>query len=215
MLVLSLVEAGVPLRTRPPFDARRTSTNIALTILLFSTNAVLGLLVLPAYVGLLPRLGLPPLAALVIGVVALDFCTYAAHVAMHRVPLLWRFHRVHHRDAFIDVTTSFRFHPGEGIFRWLMTIVPAIALGVGPEALLVYRMLSAINGLLEHANVRVPTRVDAILSYVWVTPNMHKVHHSRERAETDTNFGNLLSVYDRVLRTFTPSARAPSVTYGL
>jgi sterol desaturase/sphingolipid hydroxylase (fatty acid hydroxylase superfamily) len=79
----------------------------------------------------------------------------------------------------------------------------------------VYRLLSAINGLLEHANIRLAPAFDSALARVWVTPNMHKVHHSRERAETDSNYGNLLSLHDRMLGTFTPSERALGVAYGL
>ena len=125
-------------------------------------------------------------------------------------PALWRFHRVHHSDPFVDVTTSFRTHPVEIAWRHLWLFVTVWILGVPAAAVVVFRVLSAVNGIFEHANIRVRPAVDTALSWVWVTPQMHKVHHSRDQAETDTNYGNLLALPDRLFGTFVPTKRALS-----
>jgi sterol desaturase/sphingolipid hydroxylase (fatty acid hydroxylase superfamily) len=134
---------------------------------------------------------------------------------MHKVPSLWNYHLVHHSDPVVDVTTTIRQHPGEGVIRYAFMGAFAIALGASPEAFAVYRTWSAINGLLEHANVRVPVWLDRIIALVSTWPHMHKIHHSRVREETDTNYGNLFSFWDRIFSTFTPSSRGADIQYGL
>jgi sterol desaturase/sphingolipid hydroxylase (fatty acid hydroxylase superfamily) len=134
---------------------------------------------------------------------------------MHAWPAMWRFHRVHHSDEFVDVTTTYRTHPVETVWRFLFGIVPIWLLGIPAQAVMIQRLLQASNGVIEHGNIRLRPGIDRVLSTVWVTPNVHKVHHSREAAETNSNYANLLTVYDRLLGTYTPSSRAESVMYGL
>ena len=138
-------------------------------------------------------------------VLVLDLSFYVAHVAMHKVPSFWRFHSVHHADPAVDVTTTIRQHPGEGVIRYAFMAAFAIPLGASPGAFAVYRVWSALNGLLEHANICVPPWLDSVLSLVTTWPNMHKVHHSREVQDTDTNYGNIVSLWDRLFFTFTPA----------
>jgi sterol desaturase/sphingolipid hydroxylase (fatty acid hydroxylase superfamily) len=115
----------------------------------------------------------------------------------------------------VDVTTTYRPHPVETVWRFLFVVVPVWTLGILPLAVVIQRLVSATNGILEHGNIRLWGPLDRLLSLVWVTPNVHKIHHSRELAETNSNYGNVLTLYDRVLGTFTPSERAASVVYGL
>jgi sterol desaturase/sphingolipid hydroxylase (fatty acid hydroxylase superfamily) len=122
---------------------------------------------------------------------------------------------VHHSDPAVDVTTTIRQHPGEGVIRYFFMAAFAVALGATPGAFAVYRLWSVLGGLLEHANVRTPRRLDSLLSLVVTTPNMHKVHHSRRADETDTNYGNIFSLFDRLFATFTSAARGVSIAYGL
>jgi sterol desaturase/sphingolipid hydroxylase (fatty acid hydroxylase superfamily) len=165
---------------------------------------------------IMARARMPMAVQFVVGIVMLDFAFgYFAHRAMHISPRLWRFHRVHHSDPFVDMTTTYRTHPVESAWRYFCILVPIWALGVPASAVALYRLLSALNGISEHANIRVRPNLDTTISRVWVTPNMHKVHHSRDQAQTDTNYGNLLSLHDRMLGTFTPSERAFTVAYGL
>jgi sterol desaturase/sphingolipid hydroxylase (fatty acid hydroxylase superfamily) len=160
--------------------------------------------------------GLPAVAQFVFGIVALDFAYgYFAHWAMHASPALWEYHRVHHSDPFVDVTTSYRTHPVESVWRHLWLFVTVWVFGVPAGAVVIFRVLSAVNGIFEHANIRVGPALDAAFSRVWVTPNMHKVHHSRDQTETNSNYGNLFTLHDRAFRTFLPTERALSVKYGL
>ncbi len=222
LAVVALVEAAVPLHARGRWNRVHLRPNLALTFITFATNAILNAAVLLALsapplngFGLLHLFAVPPPIAITVTVLVLDVSFYVLHVAMHGVPILWRFHRVHHSDPAVDVTTTVRQHPGEGVARYAVMAAAAIALGASPGAFAVYRAWSALNGLLEHANIRVPRRLDSFLSLVVVTPNMHKVHHSRTVTETDTNFGNIFALFDRLFSTFTPSERGLHIVYGL
>src|SRR5436305_6712832 len=162
------------------------------------------------------RLDWPMWLAIATGIVVLDFSVgYLSHRTMHMWPAMWRFHQGHHSDPFVDVTTTYRTHPVETVWRFLFAIVPVWVLGLPAEAVLVQRLLQATNGVIEHANIRLWAPLDRLLSLVWVTPNVHKIHHSREVAETNSNYANLLTLYDRLLGTYTPAERAASVVYGL
>jgi len=222
MAVVALFETVIPLHARERGHRAHVGPNLALTFLTFATNFVFnGALVLLLLwlagrgFGLLRLAPLHPLAAGAIAVVALDFSFYVAHVAMHKVPAFWRVHRVHHSDPVVDVTTTIRQHPLEGVIRYAFLTAGACALGVGLGAFTVYRIWSALNALLEHANIRVPRRLDAALSLVTTWPNMHKIHHSRDVRETDSNYGNIFSWFDRLFGTYTPSWLGTTVTCGL
>lgn len=222
MAILSLVELAIPLFARDERSKGRGVANLGLTVLTFLLNWGLHLAAVAiAFVlsiqgrGWLQPLALSLPTLIVISVVTLDLCSYLAHLTMHKIPLLWRVHSVHHNDPFLDVTTSFRQHPIEGVWRFLWIIIPVWALGLPVSGLVVYRLLSAVTGLFEHANIRLGQPLDRVLSLVWTTPNMHKVHHSRAPQQTDSNYGNILTLFDRGFRTFTPSEQASSVVYGL
>jgi sterol desaturase/sphingolipid hydroxylase (fatty acid hydroxylase superfamily) len=222
MALVAALETFVPLHARARERRAHVVPNLALTATTFAVNALLSLAVVAALaalesrgLGLLRAIALPAWAAVAVAIVALDLATWLAHTSMHRVPWFWRFHRVHHADPLVDVTTSFRQHPGETLLRALFLAAFAAPLGVGPAAFALYRALSAANALLEHANLRVPGRLDTALSALVVTPNAHKVHHSRQPARTDTNFGNLFSLFDRLFGVWTPSERGLAIEYGL
>jgi sterol desaturase/sphingolipid hydroxylase (fatty acid hydroxylase superfamily) len=111
--------------------------------------------------------------------------------------------------------TTYRTHPVETAWRFLFVFVPVWLLGIPALAVVIQRLVSAANGILEHSNTRLWGPLDRVLSLLWVTPNVHKIHHSRDMAETNSNYGNVLTIYDRMLGTFTSSNRAESVVYGL
>jgi sterol desaturase/sphingolipid hydroxylase (fatty acid hydroxylase superfamily) len=222
MAVVASIETAIPLHARGRWSRAHLAPNLALTFITFGTNVlfnaalVLTLTRLQANsIGLLYTLALPPLLAAITVVLVLDLSFYVAHVAMHKVPSLWRFHSVHHADPAVDVTTTIRQHPGEGVIRYAFMAAFAIPLGASPGAFAVYRAWSALNGLLEHANIRVPPWLDRVLSFVTTWPNMHKIHHSRDAQYTDTNYGNIVSLWDRLFLTFTPSRHGTSIVYGL
>lgn len=183
---------------------------------LSSAAAILALAVSLRSPDLSRQIGLPLWVQIDVGVVLLDFSAgYVAHRALHLFPFLWRFHRVHHSDDFVDVTTPYRTHPVETVWRFLFVIVPVRLLGIPVQAVVIQWLVSATNGIFEHGNIRLWAPLDRVLSLLWVTPNVHKMHHSRERSETKSNYGNVLTIYDRIFGTFTPSERAASVEYGL
>jgi sterol desaturase/sphingolipid hydroxylase (fatty acid hydroxylase superfamily) len=222
MVAVALIELLVPLHARGYWNRAHLKANLALTLLTFATNIFLnaGLLMLVMWLeskafGLMRWLSLPPLAAGVCVVLALDFSFYAAHFSWHKVPWLWRFHAVHHSDPALDVTSTIRQHPVEGLLRYAVMGVMVIMLGPSPAAFTVYRVASALNALLEHANIRAPRWLDAALSLVTSWPHMHKVHHSRIPAQTDSNYGNLFSFWDRLFGTFTPTQQGTAISYGL
>ena len=222
LALASVVEAVVPLRQQARRANGRLATNLwllgvtlGLAMLLNLTLALGAAFVRESGGGLLQLLQSGPVVSFVVTLLALDGATYLVHRLMHQVPLLWRVHLVHHIDESVDATTAFRQHPIEGVLRFSFIAATAWTLGAPPEAVAIYRLLGALNSVLEHANIRVPRALDRALVWLWVTPDMHKVHHSRERAETDSNYANLFSFYDRIFRTFTPSSRGPSVSYGI
>jgi sterol desaturase/sphingolipid hydroxylase (fatty acid hydroxylase superfamily) len=222
MGAIAIVEAVIPLHVRGPWHRVHVGPNLALTFLTFFTNLFLNasLVVLLLWLevhgfGLLRWLDVDPVAAVVLGIVVLDFSWYALHRAMHHLPALWKVHRVHHSDPVIDVTTTIRQHPGESLLRYATLTVTVALFGIGVVAFTVYRISSALNGLAEHANVRLPRELDRGIALVCVSPDMHKVHHSRVARETDSNYGNIFSFFDRALGTFTPAERGRAATSGL
>lgn len=221
MAVGALMEMVVPMFAARPWRKGRRGANLAFTALSLSSNwllaslaALLALALRPA--GLMAHLQGPRWVAIALGILVLDFSVgYLSHRTMHMWPAMWRFHQIHHNDPFVDVTTTYRTHPVETVWRFLFAIVPIWILGIPAQAVVIQRLLQATNGVLEHANVRLWAPLDRVLSLVWVTPNVHKIHHSRAIGETNSNYANLVTLYDRVLGTYTPAERANSVVYGL
>jgi sterol desaturase/sphingolipid hydroxylase (fatty acid hydroxylase superfamily) len=222
MAAVAVVEVALPLQARGRWHRAHLVPNLALTFLTFATNLFLniGLLALVVVLerngfGLLRWLSVPSLAAAIIAVAALDFSFYAAHLSWHVFPSLWPFHAVHHSDPAVDVTTTIRQHPVESLLRYAAMGAMVVAMGPSSVAFAVYRVASAVNGLLEHANIRAPRWLDGLLSLVTTWPHMHKVHHSRTPAQTNTNYGNLFSLWDRLFGTYTPSREGTTIVYGL
>lgn len=222
MSLASLIELVLPLRRQPRFIHGRLRTNMTLVTFNLLTGVALNvvLLVGAVYVsqrgwGLFQQTGIAGLPATIISIVVLDFAAYVAHVSLHKFSFLWRVHRIHESDVSVDATTSFRHHPIELVYRTGLTAIVAWSLGVPLAALALYRSLSALNAILEHSNIRVPRMLDRLLVWFWVTPDMHKVHHSDSRSHTGRNYANLFSFYDRLFATFTPTSVDPVLHYGI
>jgi sterol desaturase/sphingolipid hydroxylase (fatty acid hydroxylase superfamily) len=222
MGIVAAVEVAIPLHARGRWNRVHLVPNLALTFLTFGTNLFLNIALVAVVVwldsagfGLLHWVDLPPLPGAVIAVAALDFSFYAAHVSWHKSEALWRYHAVHHSDPAVDVTTTIRQHPVESLLRYAAMGAMVVAIGPSPIAFAVYRVASALNGLLEHSNLRAPEWLDGLLSLVTTWPHMHKVHHSRVLEQTNTNYGNLFSLWDRLFGTFTPSREGTRIDYGL
>jgi sterol desaturase/sphingolipid hydroxylase (fatty acid hydroxylase superfamily) len=167
--------------------------------------------------GLLPALGWPRWLTVPLAVVALDAIIYGQHVLFHRVPWLWRLHLVHHADLDFDVTTGLRFHPLEALLSMGLKAAAVLVLGAPALAVLVFEVLLNLTSMFTHGNVRLPGTVDRLLRCLLVTPDMHRVHHSADVPETNSNFGFNLSLWDHLFGTYRaePGAGQEGMTIGL
>src|SRR5215467_4034134 len=220
--LLSSLEALVPLFRYRRGRLRRAVPNLVLALGVVPTNLAfasamvwLSALVMREQFGLLARWHWSPWLQLVLGIAGLDLFAYVAHVLLHKLSLGWKIHRVHHSELEVDVTTAFRQHPGETLWRLLWQCLAIGVFGLPFWIVPLYLSLSSLNAMLEHANVWIPKRVDRMLRLLVVTPNMHKVHHSRSVAETDSNYSNIFSVWDRWFGTYTARADCQGLRYGL
>jgi len=192
------------------FSLNRTLTNLFLMII----NSLALRLVMPILAielalqleaqgfGILPQIPLPEFATFLISLILLDLAIYIQHVIFHKVPFLWRFHRVHHADTGFDVTTGVRFHPGEIVFSMLYKLTIVLFLGPSAAAVLMFEVLLSSSSLFTHANARLPRNMDSLLRWFIVTPDMHRIHHSDQTDEALTNFGFNLSLWDRLFGTY-------------
>jgi sterol desaturase/sphingolipid hydroxylase (fatty acid hydroxylase superfamily) len=140
----------------------------------------------------------------VLGFLILDLVIYAQHVAFHKVPWLWRLHRMHHADLEIDVSTGLRFHPIEILLSMLLKMAAVVLLGIPALAVVVFEVVLNATSLFNHSNAAMPSWLDRIVRFVVVTPDMHRVHHSILRRETDSNYGFNLPWWDRLFGTYRP-----------
>jgi sterol desaturase/sphingolipid hydroxylase (fatty acid hydroxylase superfamily) len=227
--IMAALELLIPKRRLKAQKSRRWLTNLAivgldsLLVRLMASLAVPLAAVAAAFYaerqgfGLLNWIDWPAWLETVLALAALDFALWLQHLASHKVSLLWRLHQMHHADVDIDVTTAIRFHPIEIGLSVLWKIVWVLALGASPLAVLLFEVILNGAAMFNHANVALPKRLDAILRTAIVTPDMHRVHHSVVRREHDSNYGFNLSVWDRLLGTYTaqPEKGHEAMTIGL
>ena len=140
--------------------------------------------------------------SIIIGVLALDFSSWLVHWVMHKVKPLWGFHLIHHTDNTVDVTTGLRHHPGDSILRGIFFMLLIFVSGAPMYAVMIYQTLLVLATAFTHANISLPKRLDTILSYFLVSPNMHKVHHHWKQPYTDSNYGGVFSIWDRIFGTY-------------
>ncbi len=165
--------------------------------------------------GVLQWIELPLWAFTIVGLLGLDLIgAYFIHWLEHQVKWMWQFHLVHHTDTNVDATTANRHHPGESVFRAIFTTLGIALLGTPIWLVMLYQSLSVFFSQFNHANIRLPEKLDKILSWVIVSPNMHKVHHHATRPLTDTNYGNIFAIWDRIFRTYT-FEKPEKLRYGL
>jgi len=165
--------------------------------------------------GLLNQLSLPPAATLVAAFVALDLWTYWWHRANHMIPALWRFHRVHHSDPSVDVTTAVRFHTGELLISAGLRLLLIPLFGLPLEALVLYDGIVLAAAQFHHSNVGLTDAADSGLRRIIVSPNMHKLHHSRIQSETDSNYSTVFSGWDRLFRTYRERDDYRAIEFGI
>jgi len=189
---------------------RRRGGNLALTAVNFMLAGAIGTLLAAASTWVtaqrwgLAALDAPAWIPLVLGVLALDLTEYGRHRLSHALPWLWRLHRVHHTDPQVDVTTSLRSHPLEQALRPFFDALAILAIGIGPQALALHAVLQIATLLFQHANLALPMVLDRAIAWLTPTPAYHLVHHSRRRAQSDSNYGACLTVWDRLFGTWQP-----------
>ena len=213
--IMGLWEVIAPRRALTVSKAMRWANNIGLVFL----NSIILRLLFPAAAvgvaafaaeqgwGLLNYYPLPLILAIIISVVAMDFIIYLQHVLVHAVPALWRLHRVHHADLDYDVTTGARFHPIEIILSMLIKFATIVVLGPPVVAVIIFEVILNGMAMFNHANVKLPLGLDRVLRLLVVTPDMHRVHHSVEDNEANSNFGFNLSIWDRLFGTYIDQPR--------
>jgi sterol desaturase/sphingolipid hydroxylase (fatty acid hydroxylase superfamily) len=223
--IIAAWEHAAPRRTLRESKALRWTHNLALTVLnsvLVRTAlplAAVGVAALAAErgMGLFNLIHVPQPLTILLSVLALDLAIYLQHLMFHAVPLLWRVHRMHHADLDFDVTTGARFHPIEIGLSMLIKFAVILALGPPAVAVLVFEMLLNSSSMFNHGNVRFPAAIDRVLRWAVVTPDMHRVHHSIEPRETNSNFGFSLPWWDRLFGTYRaePQAGHEAMTIGI
>lgn len=155
--------------------------------------------------------------SLLLGIVILDFWVYLQHVIFHKFPIFWQIHRVHHSDLELDATTALRFHPLELAISMFLKVLIILVLGILPLTVLVFEIILNGMAMFNHANIRIPYPFEKWLRWLFVTPDMHRIHHSIEKKEHNHNFGFNLSIWDRLFRTYTsePEAGHEKMVLGL
>jgi sterol desaturase/sphingolipid hydroxylase (fatty acid hydroxylase superfamily) len=208
--LVAVSETLLPKRPRAIGRVRRWPANLGVVAI----NSILVRLLFPASAvgiafaveargwGLLNVVPLPDYLSVVLAVAILDLALYLQHVAFHKVPLLWRLHRMHHADLELDATTGLRFHPVEVLLSLLIKGCVIAATGASPLAVLIFEALLNATSVFNHANLGMPPGLDRLLRLLVVTPDMHRVHHSIRHEETDSNFGFNAPWWDRVFGTY-------------
>lgn len=225
LVVLLLAEAIWPRKNRVESRVARWRTNAVFTVvdaLALRLLVPLAAVGVAAYAstkgwGLLNIVTLPNWAVIVISLVLLDMAIYWQHVATHKIPILWRLHQVHHTDRDMDVTTAVRFHPIEICLSMIYKMAIVAALGVPVVAVILFEVILNGCAMFNHSNLRLPKWLDKILRIFIVTPDMHRVHHSTDMRETNSNYGFSTSVWDRIFGSYIaqPAAGHNAMTLGL
>ncbi|HEX9904644.1 MAG TPA: sterol desaturase family protein [Propylenella sp.] len=225
LAAMALWELLAPRRRQAIGRGRRWPNNFGVVIvdtllvrLVFPTAAVgVALVAEERGWGLFNAFDVPFLVATVASVILLDLAIYLQHVLFHAVPVLWRLHRMHHADLEFDVTTGVRFHPIEILLSMILKFAVVVALGAPAAAVLIFEVLLNATSMFNHGNVRLPARIDRVLRWLVVTPEMHRVHHSIVARETNSNFGFNLPWWDRMFGTYRaqPKAGHLGMTIGI
>lgn len=227
-LAMTFFEAWLPRRKRRHPRGKRWPTNFGLLIADYAAvSAVTFFVPITAALaaiwseangwGILNLLGLPIWVEWLIAFVVLDFVIWGQHLVTHKVPVLWRIHRVHHTDEDLDATSAVRFHPVEIVLSIFVKALAVILLGAPVMVVVIFEAIVNGTALFNHANVRLPLALDRALRWVVVTPDMHRVHHSVIHSETDSNYGFALSIWDRLFGVYTdqPQKGHDGMTIGL
>ncbi len=224
LLFFWIIEGAIPLlpMTYKRSKSRHALINFSFTVIHLIIHTFLALVIIlisdwcrGQQFGIVYWTNAGVLGTVIISFLVLDFFGgWLVHITEHKVPFLWRFHVIHHADNNVDVTTGLRHHPGESILRGLFFFMGIFVSGAPMYAVMIFQTILVFSTAFTHANISLPPWLDKALSYILVSPNMHKVHHHWKQPFTDSNYGAILSIWDRLLGTF--RKLAPSdIKYGL
>ncbi|MBL7471500.1 sterol desaturase family protein [Robertkochia sediminum] len=217
-----LLEYAAPLFKFDYKKFRHAWPNIFFTLTTIVINFVLAFILLQTSdwtvannFGVLQWLDAPLWVRVVLGVMLMDLIgAWLAHWVQHKIKPLWMFHLIHHTDNHVDTTTANRHHPGESVVRFLFTTLATLVLGAPVAIIMLYQSLSVVFSQFNHANIELPKKLDDVISWIIVSPDMHKVHHHYVLPYTDTNYGNIFSIWDRLFGTFA-KMRNDELIYGV
>jgi len=225
LLVFGIMELALPRRTLKPIKTKRWITNLSIILidsvlikLLFKTAAIgVSLWASVNGYGLFNIIAAPYWLAFAVSFVVLDFSIWFTHVASHKIPILWKIHRMHHSDVDIDASTGIRFHPIEIVLSMCWKFLVVLLLGAPVLSVLIFEIVLNGGALFNHSNTKIPLKLDRILRWIIVTPDMHRVHHSIHPREHNTNYGFNLSIWDKLFSTYTdqPEEGHEGMTIGL
>lgn len=216
------LESAIPLFKFSYKKWKHASVNIFFTFTTIIINFVLAFIMVKAsdftvdnQFGLLYWLSVEGWMFLIIGLLLLDLISaYFIHWLEHKVKWMWQFHIVHHSDKEIDTTSANRHHPGESLFRLVFTVLAVLLIGTPIWLIFLYQTMSVVLTQFNHANIKMPKWLDDSLMWIFVTPNMHRVHHHYRQPYTDSNYGNIFSIWDRIFGTY-KSAPNEKLVYGI
>jgi sterol desaturase/sphingolipid hydroxylase (fatty acid hydroxylase superfamily) len=224
LLLFWIIEGAIPLL---PLNYKKTKwkhagVNFAFTTIHLIIHTLLAIIIielsdwcLENKFGLVYWFNAGTLFTIIVSFFVLDFFGgWLVHITEHKVPLLWRFHVIHHADNNVDVTSGLRHHPVESVLRGVFFFMGIAASGAPMYAVMIFQTILVFSTAFTHANISLPKWLDTSLSYFFVSPNMHKVHHHWKQPYTDSNYGAILSIWDRLLGTFKVLAPS-SIRYGL
>lgn len=223
LLLFWIIEGAIPLLplTYKKTKLRHATVNFGFTVIHLLIHTLLAIVIvllsdwcLKNSFGLVYWFNANVLLTVIIGVLALDFSSWLVHLVMHKVKPLWRFHLIHHSDNNVDVTTGLRHHPGDSLLRGIFFLLLIFISGAPMYSVMIYQTLLVLATAFTHANISLPKNLDRALSFILVSPNMHKVHHHWKQPYTDSNYGAVFSIWDRLFGTFMKLDKK-EIRYGL
>ncbi len=217
-----LLENFAPFSRKGYSKVKHTALNVFFTLTTILVNLSMAFvlvwsssLVSDQGVGLLQWIDMPLWAQLIVGLLLMDLIgAYTAHYTEHKVKWMWQFHLIHHTDQHVDTTTANRHHPGESVIRFVFTCIAVIVVGAPVWLIFLYQSMSVVLSQFNHSNYNLPLAVDNVVKWIFCTPAMHRVHHHYRQPYSDTNYGNIFSLWDRLFGTYV-AVDNDKLIYGL
>lgn len=222
LILMYCIENMLPYLNPPANRKKHYRRNFIISLFSFLLNAALGGVVVMIVEltaqnnwGLLNQLQLPLVAKLLLGILLFDFGSYLTHNLQHKIPFLWRFHRIHHSDHHLNVSSSLRFHPVDVIVsQCIYQCIGVMVIGLPITAFVIYGSIAVPLLIMQHSNVRFPQKFERVASLILATPGWHKIHHAAEQQQTDSHYGDVFTFWDRIFGTW-GKKQPHEIEYGL